>query len=84
MTKYLTRNETWKYLCSFGFPIARGTFNQLCAPSRGEGPPIARIWPGGAGRHGCRPLYDPQAALAWAEARLRPAQQTATKSEHAR
>jgi hypothetical protein len=71
--KYLTRDETREYLRSFGFPIARGTFNQLCAPSRGEGPPVAAIWPGGVGRHEGRPLYDPVAALAWAEARLKPA-----------
>ena len=76
--KYLTREETREYLRSLGFPLAKGTFNQLCSPARGEGPPVASIWPGGAGRHEGRPLYDPTAALAWAQARLKPPPQSVT------
>jgi hypothetical protein len=33
-------------------------------PSRGEGPPVAALWPRGKNQY--RPLYDVQAGLNWA------------------
>jgi hypothetical protein len=69
-TQYLTRDELHALLRECGFPIGRGTLDKLCAPSCGEGPPVAATWPG---RRYDRPLYDPAAAIAWAENRLKPA-----------
>jgi hypothetical protein len=47
-----------------GYPIGDGTLDKLCAPSVNQGPAVD-CW------LGRRPLYDPAAGLAWAEARLR-------------
>jgi hypothetical protein len=62
----MTRKETAAYLRQRGFPIGDSTLDKLCMPSSAQGPPIAAWW-------GRRPLYDPTDALAWAEARMRPA-----------
>jgi hypothetical protein len=47
-----------------GLTFTHGTMNQLCAPSRGEGPPIE-------GFIGRRPFYSVQKGIAWARQRLR-------------
>lgn len=60
----LTRKQLGERLRERGYPIGNSTLNKLCAPAIGEGPPIAAWW-------GNRPLYDEDAGLAWAEARLR-------------
>jgi hypothetical protein len=61
----LTREQLRLRLNDHGFPITYGYFSQLCLPSRGNGPPIAKWW-------GARPLYDLEAGLAWAEGRCKP------------
>ncbi len=58
----LTREQLRRQLNDRGFVISYGYFSQLCLPSRGNGPPIAKWW-------GSRPLYDLEAGLAWAEGR---------------
>jgi hypothetical protein len=60
----MTRRQIGAYLRSHGFPIGDGTLMKLCAPARGEGPPVT-AWLGN------RALHDPDAALAWARGRLR-------------
>jgi len=59
----LTRRELVQFFRDNEFPISSGTLDQLCAPSRGEGPPLAGVW-GGKG------FYDPVRALAWAHSRF--------------
>jgi hypothetical protein len=59
-----TREQLRQFLVSEGYPLTRGTFDQLCAPARGEGPPIEGYW-------GQRAIYDFTKGLAWARGRLR-------------
>jgi hypothetical protein len=66
MPPRMTRKQVADFLCANGFPIAYSTLEKLCAPAVGDGPPVDSRW-------GRRSLYDPAAALAWAKARLRPA-----------
>ncbi len=63
--KRLTRKQLVLLLQEYGYPIAKSTLDKLCMPAINEGPPVAAWW-------GRRPLYDPEEALAWAEARARP------------
>jgi hypothetical protein len=58
----LTREQVRQRLNEHGYPITASYFNKVCLPSRSAGPPVAKLW-------GKRPLYDLNAALAWAEAR---------------
>lgn len=57
-----TREELRQQLKQHGYPVSASYFNKICLPSRDAGPPVAKLW-------GRRPLYDLNAALAWAEAR---------------
>jgi hypothetical protein len=59
----VTREELRQHLIKIGYPITAGTLNQLCAPSRNEGPPVAGYW-------GARAVYRLKDGLAWAHARL--------------
>jgi hypothetical protein len=64
--KYMTRRQLAEYLQSLGYPVTRHALNLACAPSRNEGPEPVAYW-------GTKvPLYDPEAGVRWAEARLRP------------
>jgi hypothetical protein len=65
----LTRKQLGEHLRKLGYPIGNSTLVKLCAPSIGQGPPVAAWW-------GNRPLYDPDEAAAWAESRLRPVRPT--------
>jgi hypothetical protein len=67
----LTRKQLGAHLRQQGFPIGDSTLTKVCAPSIGEGPPVAAWW-------GRRPLYDPDAGIAWAESRLRQVRPTNT------
>jgi hypothetical protein len=60
----LTRDELWSHLNANGYPISRSFLNLVCSPAVDKGPPVATYW-------GRRPLYDPDTALTWAEARCR-------------
>jgi hypothetical protein len=62
--EYLTRRELAQYLTENGYPISFSRLNHLCAPSRGEGPPLAGVWDG-------RGYYDPPTGLAWGLKRFR-------------
>jgi hypothetical protein len=64
----MTRRQIAAYLREQGVPVGDSTLDKLCMPTVNEGPPVAAWW-------GRRPLYDPDEALAWAEARMRPAAQ---------
>jgi hypothetical protein len=66
----LTREQVRQRLNERGYPITQSYFSKICLPSRNAGPPVAKMW-------GKRPLYDFDAALAWAEARCTPVQQVA-------
>lgn len=61
----LTRKQLAEKLRDTGYPIGDSTLAKLCAPSVGEGPPVAAYW-------GRRPLYKFDDGVAWAVARLRP------------
>jgi hypothetical protein len=65
MARRLTRKQLAEFLTAEGFPISVAWLNRLAMQSIGGGPPAVGMW-------GKRPLYDPAAALAWAEARFRP------------
>jgi hypothetical protein len=60
----MRREQLREYLANLGYPLTRGTFAQLCAPSRGEGPPVWGYW-------GRSPVYRASDGLQWARARLR-------------
>ena len=64
-----TRPQLPNFLREHGHPYSKSTLDKLCAPSIDQGPPVD-AWIGN------RPLYDPEAVLAWAEARLSPARRT--------
>jgi hypothetical protein len=66
-----TREGLYELLRENNFPFGKSTLDKLCAPSRGEGPPVAAYWPG-RGRTD-RPLYETTASLEWAKNLLRPA-----------
>jgi len=57
-----TRRELAEYLSANGYDISVHSLNRLCAPSCGEGPPLAGVW-GGKG------FYEVNRALAWARSR---------------
>jgi hypothetical protein len=59
----LLREQLRERLCELGYPLSQGTMNQLCAPSRNEGPPIDGYW-------GRRPLHRLSKAVVWARSRL--------------
>jgi hypothetical protein len=64
-TRLMTRDQLLVYLREeCGYPIGASTFDKLCASAVNEGPPVDRYW-------GRRPLYNPVAGLAWAEARCK-------------
>jgi hypothetical protein len=64
--KLATRDELVEIIKkeTVGLSFTRGSMNQLCAPSRGEGPPVE-------GYIGRRPFYSVKKGLAWAQNRLR-------------
>jgi hypothetical protein len=66
-----TRRRLAERLRELGYPIGNSTLAKICAPAIGQGPPVAAWW-------GNRPLYDEDEAIAWAEARLRPAHRADT------
>jgi hypothetical protein len=67
--KRLTRRQLAAFLReTHGIPLGDSTLDKLCMPTVNRGPPIVGWW-------GRRPLYDPDEALAWAEARLLPKRQ---------
>jgi hypothetical protein len=68
--KFLSRKETAEFLRAQGLPIKAGTLE--CLATRGGGPPYHRF--------GRRAVYDPAEVLAWANARVTIAAETA--SEH--
>jgi hypothetical protein len=59
-----TRDVVLRFLASQGYPTSASTLDQLCAPSRNEGPVAVGYW-------GRRPVYRLADALTWAQARLR-------------
>ena len=59
----ITRGQLSEFLTSHGYPIGKGTIERICSPGQSKGPPIDAWWNG-------RALYDPDAVLSWAEARL--------------
>jgi hypothetical protein len=61
--RYLTRRELAEYLGANGYPITLHSLNRLCAPTRGQGPPMEGVWGGKA-------FYAPSRALEWARARF--------------
>jgi hypothetical protein len=63
MAPRMTRKQLAEFLTASGYPISLSYLEKMCAPAIDQGPPSTARW-------GRRPLYDPDAALAWAEARL--------------
>jgi hypothetical protein len=61
----MTRDRMRDYLANCGFEISLATLHKLCSPLVNDGPPVADYWLG-------RPLYDPDAAIAWALSRRDP------------
>lgn len=62
--EFMTCKQLAEFLRERGYPVSLATFHKLGAPSRGEGPPIAKWW-------NKRPLYTPDDGLAWALSRTR-------------
>lgn len=62
--RFMTREQLREFLRERGYPIGFSTFVKLCSPSKGEGPPIAKMW-------GKRPLYTETGGLSWAQSRTR-------------
>jgi len=58
----ITRRQLAEFLRARGYPISLSTLNKLAMAAVNAGPPVACWW-------GARALYNPAAALAWAEAR---------------
>ena len=56
--RLMTREQLFAFLHEHGWPVGKGTWQKLCSPSIGKGPPIAGYW-------GKRPLYRPTEGLAW-------------------
>jgi hypothetical protein len=64
--KLVTRDELIEIIKQeTGLRFTPGTMAQICAPSRGEGPPVE-------GYLGKRPIYSARKGVAWARSRLRP------------
>lgn len=59
-----TRDVLRDFLVAQGYPLTKGTLNQLCAPARGEGPPSCGFW-------GRRKIYNLRQGLEWARERVR-------------
>jgi hypothetical protein len=74
--KYLTRTDLAELFKARGYPISLNYLNFLCSPAQDQGPPVA-------GRWGSRPLYTADAALAWAESRMRRSAQQLVQGAHA-
>jgi hypothetical protein len=68
--EFMTRSQLGDFLRGRGFHIGESTLDKLCAPGRGEGPPIAKYW-------GKRPLYTADDGLTWARSRTRDPQSVA-------
>jgi hypothetical protein len=64
--KLMTRRQLAEYLKSEGYPIAFGTLNKICAPSKNLGPEAEARWGNKI------ILYSPSKALEWAQSRIRP------------
>jgi hypothetical protein len=62
--KRLTRRQLVDFLRDEGFPVTLHAINKFCSPARNEGPPVAAYW-------GRLELYEPAAAVEWAEKRLK-------------
>ena len=75
----LTRGQAYKLLVQRGYPIGGSTFDKLCSPAVGKGPPVVGWWPG---KGGLRPLYRPRAVLAWAQAFLKSAPSPGRRIRH--
>jgi hypothetical protein len=64
--RYYTREGLRRAIVNkLGVPLGKSTFNKVCAPAIGGGPPVA-AWSGE------RPLYELEPGIAWAENRLSP------------
>jgi hypothetical protein len=61
----MTRDRLGDHLANNSCGLSPSTLNKLCSPLVNDGPPVADYWLG-------RPLYDPDAALAWALSRRKP------------
>jgi hypothetical protein len=68
----LTRKQVGQLLRDHGYPIGDGTLDRICSPAQNNGPPVDAWWNG-------RPLYDADAVLAWAEARITDAPKSFTR-----
>lgn len=65
------REQLRIYLSEQGLRFGKSTFDKLCSPAVGKGPPVA-AW------LGSRPIYDFDEGLAWGEAQLRPSRRGGT------
>jgi len=69
------------FLTDAGFPTSKSTMSKYCSPALDIGPPVESYW-------GKLPAFLPSRALAWAKARMRPANRacrtpTAVPTAHA-
>lgn len=68
-----TRREAAEFLQAHGFPVAAGTL--ATKATRGGGPPFIKF--------GNAVLYEEEALLAWAEARLTPPRRSTSEADAA-
>jgi hypothetical protein len=61
-----------EYLRGQGFPISKSTVSKWCSPAMKTGPPIEGFW-------GRLPAFKPSSVIAWAKARMRPADEARSR-----
>src|SRR5215472_11772159 len=55
-----------EFLTARGYPTSKSTISKYCSPAINIGPPVEGFW-------GRLPAFKPSRVIAWAKARLRPA-----------
>jgi hypothetical protein len=61
-----------EYLTGQGFPISKSTISKYCSPAINIGPAVEGFW-------GRLPAFKPSRAIAWAKARIRPADEARSR-----
>jgi hypothetical protein len=60
------------FLTEEGYPTSKSTMSKYCSPAINIGPPVEGFW-------GKLPAFKPSRAIAWAKARMRPADEARSR-----
>jgi hypothetical protein len=66
--------ELAEFLTAKGYPTAKSTLSRYCSPAIDIGPPVESYW-------NKKPTFLPSKAIAWAKARIRPANRVRRASD---